>query len=164
MTFGAQEGIFRLSTCYLHDRQLAPAYLTRLSFARCPPPKKKSQPQPIQVEALSQRNLQVEALTQRRLEQAAAAGATAPTARARGPSAGLSLPSAHSKRPAGAAAVLAESGRGLELTDAYEELQAFFEGGTRSDRRTPTSSTKVGASVCPGDGGQRGRGPTLSLF
>lgn len=42
-----------------------------------------------------------------------------------------------------------KDGVGLELTDAFEELQAFFEGGTLLDGpsggRMPTSSTKVSA-------------------
>lgn len=102
--------------------------------------------------------MQVTALSQRRSEQANASGAAAPTPKARAPSPGSMLSSAHSKRSSGV--MFADGGPGLELTDAFEELQAFFEGGTLADGPTPTSFTKVGAPVCRGYGG----GEELAVF
>ena len=86
---------------------------------------------------------QVAALSQRRSEQANASGGAAPTPKARALSPGSMMSSSvHSQRSSGV--VFADGGPGLELTDAFEELQAFFQGGTLADGPTPTSSTKVG--------------------
>lgn len=88
--------------------------------------------------------IQVAALSQRRSEQANASGANASAPKARAVNPGMSLSSAHSKRTPGGQ--FAEGGPGPELTDAFEELQAFFEGGTLSEGPTPTTSTKVCAA------------------
>lgn len=89
--------------------------------------------------------LQVMALSQRRSEQTYAAGTTAPAPKASVLSRGHKF-STHSQQRSSMS-----DGVGLELTDAFEELQAFFEGGTLLDRptdgRIPTSSTKVSAST-----------------
>ncbi|CAM9402505.1 unnamed protein product [Ectocarpus sp. 8 AP-2014] len=79
--------------------------------------------------------LKVAALAQRRSEQMNAANSAAAAPKAPVLSPGLS--STHSER----SCVSVEDGPRLELTDAFEELQAFF-GGSRPDGGVPSAPTK----------------------
>lgn len=77
------------------------------------------------------------ALAQRRSEQINAANSAAAAA-AKAPVLSPGLSSTHSER----SCVSVEDGPRLELTDAFEELQAFFGGGP-PDSGVPSAQTKV---------------------
>ncbi|CAN0141852.1 unnamed protein product [Ectocarpus fasciculatus] len=84
--------------------------------------------------------LKVAALAQRRSEQINAANSAAAAAAAAAPKAPVLSPglsSTHSER----SCVSVEHGPRLELTDAFEELQAFFGGGP-PDEGVPSAPTK----------------------
>jgi len=125
----------------------APSTNTNPPSSSDPPP-----PEFSQVAALSQRRSEQQ--QQQQLQQANST--TAAHAKA-APALSPGLSSTHSRGSGGGASPVREGGEGpggaagLEVSDAFEELQAFFGGGTPADGPTASSSGKVGGLDPPNE-------------